>query len=48
MTLVVAASGPRLVASPPLRPGEDMGGRLRGSGLPQRPEHMANFGHGQW
>jgi hypothetical protein len=47
MTLVVTASGPRLVASSPCRPGQNLVGRLRGERLPESPEHMPNFWHGQ-
>jgi hypothetical protein len=47
MTLVVAASGARLVASPPRRPGQNLVGGLRGDRLSQSPEHMPNLRHGQ-
>ena len=48
MTLVVTASGPRLVASPPLRPGQHVVGRLCGDRLPESPEHLPNLRHGHW
>ena len=48
MPLVMAASGPCLMTPPPLRPGQHLVGRLRGDRLPQSPEHMPNFRHGQW
>jgi hypothetical protein len=47
MPLVVAASGPRLVTSPPLRPGQHLVGHLRGDRLPQSPKYLPNLGHSQ-
>jgi len=48
MPLVMAASGPRLMTPPPLRPGQNLVGRLRCDRLPERPEHLPNFRHGHW